>query len=115
MALPTLAYTKERRHFPCIQDMVFVGLKLPVLAGLAVVFHSLRRFYFVVYKIDDVSNLKRREAVSAKANSSGPRDGFSFQQKGASCVLSCLKCFPLLKTTCPCRGQKTSSEVGVLN
>lgn len=42
------------------------------------------------------------------------RTDFCVHQNTASCVLSCSKRFPLLKTTCPCRGQKTPSEVRVL-
>lgn len=38
---------------------------------------------------------------------------FCVHRNTASCVLSISKRFPMLKTTCPCRGQKTSSEVGV--
>ena len=38
---------------------------------------------------------------------------FCVHRNTASCVLSSSKTFPMLKTTCPCRGQKTSSEVGV--
>lgn len=42
------------------------------------------------------------------------RADFCVHQNTASCVLSISKRFPMLKTTCPCREQKTSSEVGVL-
>jgi len=42
------------------------------------------------------------------------RADFCVHQNTASCVLSISKRFPMLKTTCPCRGQKTSSEVGIL-
>ena len=40
--------------------------------------------------------------------------GLTFHPKGASCVLSISKRFRMRKTTCPCRGQKTISEVDVL-
>jgi hypothetical protein len=41
------------------------------------------------------------------------RADFCVHRNTASCVLSISKTFRMLKTTCPCRGQKTLSEVGV--
>ncbi|ANI89785.1 hypothetical protein A9P82_11095 [Arachidicoccus ginsenosidimutans] len=41
------------------------------------------------------------------------RADFCVHRNTASCVLSISKRFPMLKTTCPCREQKTLSEVGV--
>ncbi|AIM35285.1 hypothetical protein KO02_00335 [Sphingobacterium sp. ML3W] len=41
------------------------------------------------------------------------RADFCVHQNTASCVLSISKRFPMLKTTCPCRGWKTCSEVDV--
>ena len=42
------------------------------------------------------------------------RADFCVHQNTASCVLSISKRIPVLKTTCPCRGQKKTSEVGFL-
>ncbi len=41
------------------------------------------------------------------------RADFCVQQNKESCALSISKTFRMLKTTCPCREQKTSSEAGV--
>lgn len=48
-----------------------------------------------------------------KSNPSRRAD-FCVHRNTASCVLSISKTFRMLKTTCPCREQKTSSEVDVL-
>lgn len=39
-----------------------------------------------------------------------PKGGFSVHPNRASCVLNSAKPFPLLKTTCPCRGLKPAPK-----